>query len=344
MRCLCCHRSHVRGQRSWPHTSTCPSSSHGTWGCGVFATVDVLERAERELLQVGEVGNVQRHLQLQEQRVDLDGARLAVQVQAFVQDGQVDLNGVRFLRPGLDGSQVGYLGLTQDDVGDQTLDAEVYDLNRHEVLVGDVDEVRDLHVHHVGGEVDHDRQHGHRRHSDAPREEEEEDQTADQEAHGHGDAHVQPRVFGFQPDVVTRYHGYELVFMASGNPSGSPTRGAGVSRRVPVHGSVGRKVLQHPRPLRPFGQIRVLCQCSAVSCSVHHVQIKSLNERTEKRPEELSRTSETLVLRPPQSSATFDTSLSLQRTFKGPIKARAAPHRKYTLLAFIATLRGSGGC
>ena len=49
----------------------------------------------------------------------------------------------------------------------------------------------DLHVDHAGGEVDHDRQHGHRGEADAPREEEEEDQAADEEAHDHGDAHVQ---------------------------------------------------------------------------------------------------------------------------------------------------------
>lgn len=50
---------------------------------------------------------------------------------------------------------------------------------------------RDLHVHCVRGEEDHDRQHGHGFDGDAPGEEEEEDQAADQQTHGHGDAHVQ---------------------------------------------------------------------------------------------------------------------------------------------------------
>lgn len=50
---------------------------------------------------------------------------------------------------------------------------------------------RDVQVHRVRPEVDHDALHGHGRQGDAPREEEEEDEAADEETHGHGDEHVQ---------------------------------------------------------------------------------------------------------------------------------------------------------
>lgn len=45
------------------------------------------------------------------------------------------------LRSGLDRCHVGDLGLSHDDVDDQTLHVELHDLNRDEVVVGDVDEI-----------------------------------------------------------------------------------------------------------------------------------------------------------------------------------------------------------
>lgn len=50
---------------------------------------------------------------------------------------------------------------------------------------------RNLHVNCIRGEVDHDREHGHRREGDTPREQEEEDQEAEEETYDHGHRHVQ---------------------------------------------------------------------------------------------------------------------------------------------------------
>lgn len=224
-------------------------------GRRVGATVDVLEGVQGQLLRVGQVGNVQRHLQLHEKHVNVDRARLAIRIKSFVAYGQIKSNGVRLLRAGRDGGHVEDLALAQDDVGDHTLDVEIHDLDRHKVLVGDVDEICDLHIDGVRVEVDHDRQHGHGRQGDAPGEEEEEDETAETDTRGHGGAHVQLRASRFQSDIVTRYHSYELICLTSGNPPGSPTRGAGVASRVSTHGSVRRKVLQRARLLHPVRQI-----------------------------------------------------------------------------------------
>lgn len=46
-----------------------------------------------------------------------------------------------FLRAGLDGAHVEGPGLTDNGSGDQTLDAEVQDLDWDKVVVGDVDQV-----------------------------------------------------------------------------------------------------------------------------------------------------------------------------------------------------------
>lgn len=59
--------------------------------------------------------------------------------------GGADTPGVnvpyRCLGAGLDGAQVGDLGLADDGFRDHTLNAEVHNLDRDKVLVGDVDEV-----------------------------------------------------------------------------------------------------------------------------------------------------------------------------------------------------------
>lgn len=47
----------------------------------------------------------------------------------------------RLHRAGLHGGHVGDLGCADHGPGDQTLNAELHDLNRDEVLVGDVDEI-----------------------------------------------------------------------------------------------------------------------------------------------------------------------------------------------------------
>lgn len=57
----------------------------------------------------------------------------------------------RFLWAGRDDRYITYLGLTQNRVKDQTLDAKLDDVNRDEVVVGDVDEILGEETHSWSG-------------------------------------------------------------------------------------------------------------------------------------------------------------------------------------------------